>query len=592
MPGIKLAGIKLSLFSLAVLSALFTHPVLAAADSSGIQTLEWGDNTTSAPSDSESSGEPARSAQSDSESAAEPARSAPSDSKSSAEPARSASFDTESAAEPARSDPSDTESSAEPARSDPSDTESTPGAASSDDVWQRIRSGFKISDDAAKNPLVAEHEAWYASRPDYVRRMIDRSRRYLFHIVQEVDRRAMPMEIALLPMVESAFNPTAESPSAASGIWQFMPSTGRLYGLKQDPWYDGRRDFTAATEAALDYLSKLYLDFGDWELALAAYNCGEGCVNRAIEKNVQQGLPTDYASLPLPNETRNYVPKLLAIRDLVSNPERYGIAIDALPNQPYFTEVTVHANMDMRSAARLAGMSRDEFIALNAAFPRKLIRADTPVNLLVPVDKTDVFQRNLETGSWDSWQPYAAQKGERLQAIAKRFRVSPASLEEHNQIHLKRGRLARGQTILVPVRSHRAVAKNDASLPATTAPARLVVQRGDTLFGIARRYGVTVAQLDKANPGLDRRLKPGQSLRLPSGTQASPETAVIRPVSFTPPRPAKPSRSARYTVKRGDTLGTIAQRFGIRPANLKVWNPVFKKRSMLRAGQTIVVSGP
>ena len=476
----------------------------------------------------------------------------------------------------------------------PSDSEPPSTDASSDDVWQRIRCGFKIDDDAARNPLVAEHEAWYASRPDYVRRMIERSRRYLFHIVEEVDRRAMPMEIALLPMVESAFNPTAESPSAASGIWQFMPSTGRHYGLKQDTWYDGRRDFTASTEAALDYLGKLYLDFGDWELALAAYNCGEGCVARAIEKNVQQGLPTNYASLPLPSETRNYVPKLLAIRDLVTNPEHYGIAIDALPNQPYFNQVTVQACMDIRSAARLAGMSRDEFIALNAAFPRKLIRSDAPVNLLVPVDKTDFFQRNLESGSWDSWQPYNAKKGERPQAIAKRLRVNLARLEEHNQFHLKRGRLVRDQTILVPVSKRGAsVAKNDAApLPSESGPTRLEVKRGDTLFGIARRYGLTVAQLKEANPGLNEHLTAGQGLRLPSGAQVSQGEAVIQPVSFTPSRPSKPFRSTRYTVKRGDTLSTIAQRFDISLADLKVWNPVFKKRSMVRAGQTVIVSRP
>ena len=478
--------------------------------------------------------------------------------------------------------------------SDTSASESTPDAASTDDVWQRIRSGFKIDDDASKNPLVALHEAWYAARPEYVRRMIDRSRRYLFHIVQEVDRRAMPMEIALLPMVESAFNPTAESPAAASGIWQFMPSTGRLYGLKQDAWYDGRRDFTAATEAALDYLSKLYLDFGDWELALAAYNCGEGCVTRAIQKNVQQGLPTDYASLPLPTETRHYVPKLLAIRDLVLNPGHYGIAIDALPNQPYFKEVTVHANMDIRSAARLAGMSRDEFVALNAAFPRKLIRSDTPVNLLVPVDKTDAFQRNLETGSWDSWQPYTAQKGERPQAIAKRFGVSLASLEEHNQFHLKRGKLVRAQAILIPVRNRGAAVatRTDAPQPAAEAmPTRLQVQRGDTLFSIARRYGLTVAELGDANPGLNGRLTAGQTLRLPSRSEADPRTAAIQPVAYTP-RPAKSSRPAHYTARRGDTLSAIAQRFDISLADIRTWNPVFKKRSTVRAGQTVTIRKP
>jgi membrane-bound lytic murein transglycosylase D len=476
--------------------------------------------------------------------------------------------------------------------SDTSASDSAPDAASTDDVWQRIRSGFRIDDDASKNPLVAVHESWYAARPDYVQRMIERSRRYLFHIVQEVDRRAMPMEIALLPMVESAFNPTAESPAAASGIWQFMPSTGRLYGLKQDSWYDGRRDFTAATEAALDYLNKLYLDFGDWELALAAYNCGEGCVTRAIQKNVQQGLPTDYASLPLPNETRHYVPKLLAIRDLVLNPRHYGIAIDTLPNQPYFKEVTVHANMDIRSAARLAGMSRDDFVALNAAFPRKIIRSDTPVNLLVPVDKTDAFQHNLETGSWDSWQPYTAHKGERPEAIAKRFNVSLASIEEHNQFHLKRGKLVRAQAILVPVRNRgAAVVKDDAASPAAPVPNRVEVKRGDTLFSMARRYGLTVAELDAANPGLNDHLTAGQSLRLPSRAQADPGAEGIQHVAFSP-RITKPSGPARYTVKHGDTLSAIAQRFDISLADLKGWNPVFKKHSTVRSGQTLIVSKP
>jgi peptidoglycan lytic transglycosylase D len=478
---------------------------------------------------------------------------------------------------------------------DPSDGESTPEAANPDDVWQRIRSGFKIDDDAAQNPLIADHEAWYAARPDYVRRMLDRSRRYLFHIVQEVDRRAMPMEIALLPMVESAFNPTAESPSAASGIWQFIPSTGRLYGLRQDTWYDGRRDFTAATNAALDYLGKLYLDFGDWELALAAYNCGEGCVARAIEKNVQQGLPTNYASLPLPSETRHYVPKLLAIRNLISNPERYGIAIDTLPNQPYFKQVTLRsASMDIRSAARLAGMSNDDFIALNAAFPRKLIRSDAPVNLLVPVAKTDAFQRNLQTGSWDSWQPYPAQKGERPEAIARQYGISLASLEEHNQFHLKRGKLVRDQTILVPVRNHGAIMEqNDAALPSIGVPIRLEVKRGDTFFSIARRYGLTVASLIDANPGLDGRLTTGQTLLLPAGTKSnqSVTAATMQSVAFTP-RIARSAIPPHYTVQRGDTLIAIARRFDVSLAHLRQLNPVFRKHSTVRAGQMVIVRKP
>lgn len=471
-----------------------------------------------------------------------------------------------------------------------SDTGSgTAAEAAQEDVWQRIRDGFGIDGTASQNPLVAVHESWFAARPDTVRLLTERSRPYLYHIVEELDRRAMPMEIALLPMIESAFNPTALSPSAASGIWQFIPSTGRHYGLRQDTWYDGRRDFTAATNAALDYLGKLYLDFGDWQLALAAYNCGEGCVARAIQNNVEQGLPTDFASLSLPNETRHYVPKLLAIKNLILAPERYGIAIEQLPNQPYFNQVTVHANMDLHAAARLANMSSDEFAALNAAFPRKLIRSDTPVNLLVPVDKADKFQRNLETGNWDTWQPYAAQKGERAAAIAKRFDVSLARLEEYNQLNVKNGKLVRAQTILVPVKNRDRVAEqNDSPAP---IPARHEVQRGDTLFGIARRYGLTVAELAQANPDLDGALKSGQLIRLPARDSVASTSDFIQPAVLKA-RSSKSDGPLRYTVRRGDSLLAIAQRFDISLADIRAWNPSFRKSSAIRTGQEIIVRKP
>ena len=471
-------------------------------------------------------------------------------------------------------------------------------AASEDgheDVWLRIRGGFKIDDAASDNPLVAVHESWYAARPDYVRRMVSRSRSYLYHIVEEVDRRAMPMEIALLPMIESAFKSTALSTSSASGIWQFIPSTGRHYGLKQDAWYDGRRDFPAATNAALDYLSKLYLDFGDWQLALAAYNCGEGCVARAIQKNVQQGLPTDYASLALPPETRNYVPKLLAIKHILRNPEQYGLVIDTLPNQPYFNQIPVHANLDMHSAARLANMDTDDFMALNAAFPRKLIRSDTPVTLLVPVDKADQFQRNLEAGDWDSWQPYAAKKGERPQDIAKRFDVSLDRLTELNQFHLKRGKLVSAQTILVPVKGRGAVsmfeaeAEKEEAAPARPNPAHHLVQRGETLYGVARRYGLSTAQLVEANPGLDSKLQAGQRIQLPATVTAAREMRQDKQASLSR-HAKKPAKSTRYTVKRGDTLHAIAERFDVSLSEIKAWNPDLKNGNKVRAGQTVVVN--
>lgn len=457
-----------------------------------------------------------------------------------------------------------------------------------DDVWARVRHGFRIDDGRTPNPLIATHESWFAARPQNMQRLVERARPYLYHIVEELDQRAMPMEIALLPMIESAFNPTALSPSAASGIWQFIPSTGRLYGLKQNKWYDGRRDFAEATRAALDYLGKLYLDFGDWQLALAAYNCGEGCVARAIQKNVDQGLPTDYASLTLPNETRHYVPKLLAVRNIVREPERFGVAIAPLANRPYFDQVTVNASLDVHSAARLAGVSSDEFLALNAAFPRKIIRSDTPVSLLVPVDKAEIFQRNLEAGNWDTWKPYAAAKGEPIDAIAKRFGTSVARLGEHNQLHLKRGRLVQAQTILVPVRRGPAAPAADAnSAPSDEIVTRHEVQRGETLFGVARRYGLTVAELAQNNPGLNGSLRAGQTLYLPAGTRRVAQAAApqLQTVSLKAAAP----EPIGYTVKRGDTLTAIAQRFDVSLADLKAWNASLRSVSTLQPGQRLAI---
>lgn len=467
-------------------------------------------------------------------------------------------------------------------------TDAAGEAGAYDDVWARLRSGFRIDDASAPNPLVATHESWFAARPQNVQRLIERARPYLYHIVEELEQRAMPMEIALLPMIESAFNPTALSPAAASGLWQFIPSTGRLYGLKQDKWYDGRRDFAEATRAALDYLGKLYLDFGDWQLALAAYNCGEGCIARAIQKNVDQGLPTDYASLTLPNETRHYVPKLLAVRNIVREPERFGVTIAPLANRPYFDQVTVNASLDVHSAARLAGVSSDEFLALNAAFPRKIIRSDTPVSLLVPVDKAETFQRNLEAGNWDTWKPYAAAKGESIDAIAKHFGTSVARLDEHNQLHLKRGRLAQAQTILVPVRRGPAApAAGASSATSDEIVTRHEVQRGETLFGVARRYGLTVAELSQNNPGLNGSLRAGQTLYLPAGTRIVAQAAA--PQLQTVSLKAAAAKPLDYTIKRGDTLTAIAQRFDVSLAELKAWNASLRSVSTLQPGQRLAI---
>ncbi len=488
-----------------------------------------------------------------------------------------------------------------------SDSTSDDSDANADDVWQRIRAGFKLPNE--QNALVANQEAWYAARPDYVRRMILRSRRYLYHIVTEVERRSMPMEIALLPMVESAFNPKAYSTSDASGIWQFIPSTGRNYGLRQDRWYDGRNDITAATNAALDYLGKLYLDFGDWELALAAYNCGEGCVTRAIEKNLKLGLPTDYASLPLSAETRNYVPKLMAVKHLILDPQHFGVSLDALPNQPYFAQVAVRSGMDVTSAARLADMSVQDFKALNPAFQRNLIRSDTPVNVLVPVDKSDRFEKNLKTEVWDTWKPEVVRKGEHVVSVARRFDTTEARLAEHNSLALRRGRFVRTQTILVPVKSHNTLAAQSDTLAANSNPTptddgdtsvgattQYTVGAGDTLYAIARRYHTTVAALQSANPDMRLPVKAGQVLALPRNDQPADDRAAssaLQKVAYTVKlRHAKARPVARhYTVRRGDTLASIAERFDVRLAELKSLNPSLRHSSRIQPGKRLLVAG-
>ena len=488
-------------------------------------------------------------------------------------------------------------------RNDEKGDSGLPTFSSDGDVWQRIRNGFKFSE--IHNPLTAQHEAWYAARPEYVNRMIERSRRYLFHIVNEVERRGMPMEIVLLPMIESAFNPTAYSTSHASGIWQFIPSTGRHYGLKQDHWYDGRRDITAATSAALDYLAKLYQDFGDWQLALAAYNCGEGCVGRAVRKNAQMGLASDYASLSLPTETRHYVPKLLAVKKLILDPASFGVALDVLPNQPYFTQVEVNETMDVNSAARLANMNVEDFTALNPAFSRKLIRSDTPVNILVPVDKTDHFQHSLKKGDWDTWTTYQARKGDRLETLAARFDTTEARLKEHNRFTLKRGKLASAQTILVPIKG-RGVIK-DATPAAETmqvaAPASAVapdpklhtVVAGDTLYSIARRYNTSVSALKLANPAVIYSVQVGQILLLPSHAVepgASQNTVVaetpVQKVAFNAKVRSK-GKPRYYTIKRGDTLHSVARLFDVDLSALKNWNPKLGKSRGIQPGKRIVV---
>lgn len=318
-------------------------------------------------------------------------------------------------------------------------------------VWDRMRSGFKIAN--LEGPLVREWEQWYSTRPDYVARMVERGSRYLYHVVEEIERRKMPMEIALLPMIESAYNPQAYSRSHASGMWQFIPSTGKHYGLRQNFWYDGRRDVLAATGAALDYLEKLYGMFGDWNLALASYNWGEGAVSRAIAKNQAKGLPADYENLTMPAETRNYLPKLQAVKNIVANPEQYGIRLADVPNRPYFATVTTRGHIDVKLAASLAEMSLEEFRFLNPAHNKPVIKSDGSETIVLPIEKVEVFQRNLQTHDRPlvSWQAYTVKRSDKPESIAARNGMTLAELKDVNGINGKK-KIVAGQTLMVPLR--------------------------------------------------------------------------------------------------------------------------------------------
>ena len=321
----------------------------------------------------------------------------------------------------------------------------------STDLWQRIKNGYALP--ATHSDLIAVHERWYSQRPAYVTRMIERSKRYLFHIVNEVQKRGMPTEIALLPMVESAYNPRASSVSHAVGIWQFIPSTAKYFGLQQNRWIDSRRDIIVATEAALNYLQKLHLMFGTWDLALAAYNAGEGTVQRAIDKNRRLGLPTDYASLTLPEETKNYLPKLQAVKNLVNDPSLYGLDVSSIADSAYFEPVEISRNMDTQTASSLAGINHSEFLALNPAF-NKQIMVNNKNQILLPVDTVNTFRQNLAVyhAPVQSWQSYYAKRGEKLTTIARKFGVGVAQLRDINNLPLQ-ARMLNSMEILVPTQA-------------------------------------------------------------------------------------------------------------------------------------------
>jgi membrane-bound lytic murein transglycosylase D len=392
------------------------------------------------------------------------------------------------------------------------------------DLWDRIRKGFAIPD--LQDEHVTTQEQWYGSRPDYIERMTTRSSKYLYHIVEELEQRNMPTELALLPYIESAFNPQAVSSAKAAGMWQFMPATGTYFDLTQNVFRDDRRDVLASTKAALDYLEKLHRMFGDWHLALAAYNWGEGSVGRAIKRNERQGLGTSYVELSMPNETRHYVPKLQAVKNIIAQPENYNIELPNIENHPYFQVVDLQRDMDIALVAKLADVRVEDFRALNPSFNRPTIFAAGTTQILLPWDNAKVFQRNLaayDDDQYASWTVWVAPSTMTVANAAQRVGMSETDLREVNRIP-PRMMIKVGSALMVPrtsqhlsdVATHIADNGRIAFAPEITEVTRrtpVKVRKGDTMAKVAQRHRVSLANLARWNDiSSSTKLRAGQSL--------------------------------------------------------------------------------
>lgn len=456
------------------------------------------------------------------------------------------------------------------------------------DVWERIRRGYAMP--VLQSMLVDRWVDFYTKDPAYLRRMSERAGQYLYHIVEEIENRGMPTELALLPFVESAFQAEALSRAKAAGLWQFMPATGKAYDLAQNLWRDDRRDILESTRAALDYFEYLHGMFGDWHLALAAYNWGEGSVQRAIQRAKRRKQPTDYLHLRMPRETANYVPKLEAVKRIISNPSKYGITLPDVGNEPFFVTITKPRDIDIETAAELAGMPLEEFRRLNPSYKLPVIVASHNNVMLLPADKLDFFVDNL--ASWmDSGQPlsqwttYRLQQGETLAQVAGRSGMTEDELRKVNGIPKGRRVLA-NSTLLVrstgaedqqDIAAELANAKLQLSPTTTWRRVTYRVRSGDTLSGIARRWRITMKSIVTANRLRSDRLRVGQRLVLT--VPNVPRQAIAST------QRSESSQHVIHRVRSGETLSTIASRYGVSIAQLKMTNRI--RTNLIRPGQRL-----
>jgi membrane-bound lytic murein transglycosylase D len=457
-------------------------------------------------------------------------------------------------------------------------------------IWPRVREGFEI-DTHLDHPWVQTQLDWYSRHPEYLFRTMTRAEPFLHYILEEAEKRDLPTELVLLPIVESAYQPFAYSHGRAAGIWQFIPSTGRLYGLEQTWWYDGRRDIYASTQAALSYLQNLNKLFdGDWTLALAAYNSGSGTVQRAIRKNKKAGKPTDFWHLTLPKETRAYVPKLMALKELIENSELYDISLRCIPDAPGFIPVDTDSQIDLALAAELAELDVDTLYEYNPAFNRWATSPDGPHRLLLPYENAEIFKANLAKIPDDQrvqWKRHKIKNGETLSHIAVKYNTTVKELRKINSI--SDNNIRAGQHLLIPVASRgqstytlsssqrlKAIQSNGKK---NKTRVNHYVQSGESFWTISRKYNVNMHSLAKWN-GMAIRDPLGQGQKLVVWTSNSSSTSA--------PGKRKPSQTIQpisYTVRNGDSLSRIASRYSVSISDLHRWNSI--KGKYLQPGQKL-----
>ncbi len=472
------------------------------------------------------------------------------------------------------------------------------------DLWDRIRANYQLNHEI--NSRIQQEIDWYSRHQSYIDRVVRRAKPYLYHMVEEAEKRGLPAEIVLLPIVESAFQPFAYSHGRAAGLWQFIPATGRRYGLKMSWWYDGRRDVTEATRAAYEYFEYLHKLFdGDWMHALAAYNSGEGTVMRAIRKNKKRGRKTDYWSLDLPQETEGYVPKLLAIAAIIDEPYTYNIEVNTIDDEPVLAAVDVGSQIDMDLAAELAEISLDDIYLYNPAFNRWATDPKGPHKLLVPIEKAEVFVQNLENYPKNdriAWKRHKVRSGEVLGIIAENNNTTVSLIKKVNNIRGNNIRI--GQKLIIPVsrkKLHRYSMSSTQRLkkiknkPRNGTKIEHTVAEGDTLWDISRDYRVSVESLARWNGMAPRdTLRPGVQLVIwkqesePSEKTKTYESS-INPATFKHPYEKNTNQRIGYTVRRGDSLALISQKFGVSVDKLRRWNAKLKNRKYLQPGDFIVV---